>query len=137
MNNMIYIVWNEHNNLGINIIDEQHKGIVSLINSLHFSIVENYSKETLRPIADSLKNYTAIHFKTELYLLQKTKYPELQSHKKLHDQLSAITLRTTVEADNQGDPLILLKFLKEWWLNHINTEDKKYVPHILECLKKC
>ena len=31
---MLYIRWNESNDLGIEIIDEQHRGVVSMFNSI-------------------------------------------------------------------------------------------------------
>jgi len=34
MENNLYIVWNQNNNVGIKIIDEQHRGTISTINSL-------------------------------------------------------------------------------------------------------
>ena len=130
MNNNVYIVWGENNNLGIHIIDEQHKGIVSLINSLHFSIIEKYSNELLKPIAESIKDYTTIHFQTEQHLLQKTNYQELPHHLELHKELIVQTIHYTQQANEHNDPIILLKFLREWWLNHINIEDRKYVSHV-------
>ena len=36
MNNNVFIVWKNSNDCGINIIDEQHRGIVSTINTLFY-----------------------------------------------------------------------------------------------------
>jgi len=41
MNHNILIVWDSSFNLGIPIVDEQHRGIVSTINSLCFAIQNN------------------------------------------------------------------------------------------------
>ncbi len=38
MSNDLYIIWHPDNDLGIPIIDEQHRGLVSAINSLHYFI---------------------------------------------------------------------------------------------------
>lgn len=38
MKGALCIVWSDTNNLGIPIIDEQHRGIISASNSLYFSM---------------------------------------------------------------------------------------------------
>ena len=45
MGNLLYIVWNEKNNIGVPIIDEQHRGIVIAINSLYYFINERRANE--------------------------------------------------------------------------------------------
>jgi hemerythrin len=65
MKNTLYIVWNEYNNLGIAVIDEQHRGIVAIINSLHYFIQEGQGEDVLVPTLGMLEHYTRIHFLTE------------------------------------------------------------------------
>lgn len=131
MNNNIYINWTDKNDTGIKIIDEQHKGVVSLINSLHFSILEKDSEKITAPIAQSIDLYTVIHFKTEQYLLEKAEYKDISGHISIHNDFINSMKRNMSEIE----PAELLRFLKDWWLNHINVEDKKYVPHLLDYLK--
>jgi len=49
MKNILYIVWSDNNSVGIPIIDEQHRGIISTINSLHFFIQAGHGDEILKP----------------------------------------------------------------------------------------
>ncbi len=42
LNHNVFIVWEDKYNVGIPIIDEQHRGIVTTINSLHFGIQHDY-----------------------------------------------------------------------------------------------
>ena len=120
---MLYIVWNESNNLGIPIIDEQHRGIVTIINSLHHCILEGRGKSAMKPVLAMLEQYTVIHFDNEERLMEEAGYPELDAHAALHRDLS---VKTKGFLSQQQDPQEILKFLREWWLGHINSEDRKY-----------
>jgi hemerythrin len=127
MKKTLYIVWSEENEVGIPIIDEQHRGIISTINSLHYFMQTGKSGEIIKPILIMLEQYTIIHFNTEESLIEDAGYPDLENHRKLHDNLLANTRNFFIELNKSEDPAILLKFLKDWWLTHINVEDKKYV----------
>ncbi len=126
MRKNIYIVWNENNNLGIPIIDEQHRGIISSINSLYYFIQSGLADEIIKPTMIVLEQYVKVHFKTEEMLLEEVGYPGIEKHKKLHSgfekEIGALGEKLFKDRDSD----MILKFLKEWWLNHINIEDKKY-----------
>jgi len=57
-NNSLYIVRNEKNDTGIHIIDERHRAIVSLINSLFFFTQENFAEVALTPTLTVLSQYS-------------------------------------------------------------------------------
>jgi hemerythrin-like metal-binding protein len=135
MNNNVYIVWNDTYDLGIRIIDEQHRGIVSLINSFHFLSTNNFEKSVLLSVTESIFHYAIIHFSTEEKILRGTKYPDLQYHETLHDQLKKKSKFKASEVIKYDNPEIYLKFLKEWWLYHINVEDRKYIRHVIDFFK--
>ncbi|MBD3421897.1 MAG: bacteriohemerythrin [Chitinivibrionales bacterium] len=130
MHQHLYIKWSESNDTGIAIIDEQHKGIVSAVNSLHYCISSGYGEEMIKPVMSIIKQYTVLHFGTEEKLLRRFNYPAIEQHLSLHRQLQAETAQKRLEAIDRGDAHIALAFLKEWWLTHINQEDTKYVSYI-------
>ena len=130
MNHLLYIVWKDSNNAGIPIIDEQHRGIVTTINSLHYFIQNGHGDEIITPTLNILLEYTKIHFNTEEKLIIEAGYPALEEHKELHRILVEKTKRISLEADIKNDPAMVLDFLKDWWLNHINVEDRKYMPYL-------
>ncbi len=134
MKQTIYIVWSENNNLGIPIVDEQHRGIISTINSLHYFMQTGQSGEIIKPILIMLEQYTKIHFKTEESILERVNYPDLENHKKLHNNLLAKTRNFIIELNKSENPAVLLKFLRDWWLTHINIEDKKYASLVKSIL---
>lgn len=130
MNEMLYIIWQESNNLGIPIIDEQHRGIVSTINSFHYAIRRGLGLDVLKPTLNILALYTVIHFKSEEELLREAGYPELEAHIRLHEELIRKTREIATESTTFKEPEIALKFLKDWWLGHINRQDRKYASFL-------
>ena len=136
MKNILYIVWSENSNLGISIIDEQHRGIISTINSLYYFVQTGHGNEMVPSILAMIEQYIHIHFKTEEGLMKEAGYPAFGDHVALHKELVEKTKSLAIEASGTKDPDVVLKFLKDWWLNHINTEDRKYGPIVSKLINK-
>ena len=130
MKQELYIAWNDNNFLGIPIIDEQHRSIVAIINTLHYFVEKHMELEVLTPIISTIYQYTIIHFKTEEMMLKEADYPSIDDHILLHKHLVNEMKSVADESTQERDVEPLLKFLKAWWLNHINREDRKYVSFI-------
>ncbi len=128
MQRPLYIIWNDDNKVGIPIIDEQHRGIISTINSLYYFIQSGHGKVVLKPTLVMLQEYTVVHFATEEKLMVEARYPAIEEHMVLHKKLVKETNKISFKANREKEPDIILKFLKEWWLNHIRKEDRKYIP---------
>ncbi len=136
MLNSLYIVWTEKNDLGIPILDEQHRGIISSINSLYYFMHAGQGHEIVEPTLKTLDQYVYVHFKTEEALLHKAGYPETEQHLVLHRGLVEKTRKLSFNIERKQDSKLLLKFLRQWWLGHINQEDKKYVPFVKQLMKQ-
>jgi len=133
MYNSLFIKWQEKNNTGIAIIDEQHRGILSLINSLHYLTEKGtYDSALCTSIRDTIMDYSHIHFITEERLLQTAGYPDLEEHKEMHRKLAQETERIGHAAISENDAKPLLDLMKKWWLKHINEKDMLYVPYLLK-----
>ena len=129
---MLYIVWTAENELGIPIIDEQHRGIVSTINSFYYFIQRGQGPEAVDPTFNVLSQYTRLHFETEEALMAAARYPAFDAHVVLHKELTRKTVYAARGAMSQEDANILLDVLKDWWLGHINREDRKYAPYVVK-----
>lgn len=129
MNNL-FIVWNDSDCFGIPIIDEQHRALVSTINSLHYLLRNNHSKEALPAIINTIREYMKIHTFTEEEIMERTGYPDLSEHKKLHANLSAKSIVTSYKSLLLNDPMEVLDFLKNWWRIHIRQEDRLYISYV-------
>jgi hemerythrin len=130
MKNTLYIIWSDNNNLDIPIIDEQHRGIVSTINTFHFFTQEGQGIDALKPTLVTLGQYITLHFKTEESLMKEAGYPGFNGHIQLHKELLKKTIDIAKTATLHNDTDAVLKFLREWWLGHINVEDRKYAPYV-------
>ena len=127
----VFIIWKDEYNLGIPIIDEQHRGIVTIINSLHFGISNNYISDMLVPIIDTIYNYTDIHFRIEEDCLAKNNYPNVKGHHELHEVLTVTLTNIGKSSAYYKDPYQFLDFLKKWWINHIREEDLIYRNYLI------
>ena len=128
----VFIVWKNEYNLGIPIIDEHHRGIVSIINSLYFGMQNNYVRDILSPIVDMMDDYARIHFQIEEDFLEKMNYPDLKNHKALHLELSANSKKLGHDSILGRDSHHYMDFLKQWWINHIRKEDLKFRDHLFK-----
>ena len=126
----VFINWNPSYNLGIPIIDEHHRGIVSVINSLHFGMQKNYVKDMLLPIFDMILNYTRIHFQIEEGFLEKIDFPNMAKHRELHYALTTELSATKRNIILDKDPYQFMDFLRQWWINHICIEDLTFRNHL-------
>jgi len=122
----VFIVWKPEYNLGIPIIDEQHRGIVTIINSLSFGMQYDRIKTTLKPTVDMMESYAQIHFQTEEIFLELMDYPLIEEHKQSHQELTSKLNSVGISSLLNRDPYQLMDFLKKWWIDHICTKDFEY-----------
>lgn len=127
---MELIEWSDKYLVGYNEIDNQHKGLVILINELYTLMTKGKSKENLEIIFDHLTDYTKEHFSMEEMMMKKYAYPDYEQHKLEHmkfvDRLNGF--RSDFKNNKVTISIEVLNFLKDWLLNHILVTDKKYMP---------
>jgi len=133
---MSHWIWDSSLDLGIEIIDSQHKHIVEFINELYDA---HRSKDSLliSQALIGLTDYTITHFAFEEELIMLAKYPLTNEHKNVH---AAFTSRIEKYKDlhEQGLDIArpLSSELKMWLTQHIKIEDKKYVPYVKKGFNK-
>ncbi|MDR2207606.1 MAG: hemerythrin family protein [Azoarcus sp.] len=133
----LFIQWQNKSNTGVPLLDEQHRGLVSIINSLYF-LTERGTCDIVLCISacKTIKSASRIHFLTEERILQAAEYPDLENHIEIHKKLTIELERSEKEALINNDPMVFLKFLKKWWVEHINEDDMDYVPCLREYEKR-
>jgi hemerythrin-like metal-binding protein len=133
VNSALYIVWSDENRLGIPVIDEQHRGIVSLINSFYHFVKRGEARKVMLPVLAALVYSTSVHFMTEEELITSAGYTHAQEHIELHKTLMKRTKLIAREAASNADvDLEALAFLKDWWLGHINGADRQYARCVID-----
>jgi hemerythrin len=125
---MAFIDWNGSLSVGVQQIDNEHKKLVDLVNTLNDSMKTGKSKETLQNVFSELVDYTIKHFTNEEMLMQKVKYGNLAVHKREHDELTkkARVLKDDFIAGKMMISIEVRDFLKNWIINHIQKTDKLY-----------
>ncbi len=123
---MRFIEWNDNFITGVHECDIQHKKIINVFNAIYDAIRLNINKRALKDSFNSLINYFDKHFTLEENLMEKYGYPELQEHREEHKKLRETIDKFMQKPEEEINYLEVLKYLKNWWVNHIITMDKKY-----------
>ena len=123
------IAWKDYYSVGDESLDAQHKQLLGIINELYSAIEQGADRLAVRPILDRLLQYTLTHFKHEEEVMSAHDYPGLAQHKAFHDKMRQRTIDYCENADlvTGRD---LFSFLKQWWCNHIQEQDKDYAPYL-------
>ncbi len=131
---MELIVWSPSFSVGIAKLDEQHKKIIAMINLLRSKPEVDVRSETVSELLTRLTNYASGHFTTEEQLLVEYGYPELATHKEAHKayRMKVVALCQDTMDRNASVPEELLRFLGDWWVNHILGADMKYSSFLME-----
>jgi len=124
---MALIEWNNQYSVGLNLLDDQHKKLFQLLNTLHDAMKNGKGRDLLGKTLDELISYTVTHFRTEEELFDKHKYVGAIKHKAEHAELTkqAVDLKKRFDG---GAVLTLevMNFLRDWLNTHIMGSDKKY-----------
>lgn len=120
--------WNKNLELGIDIIDEQHKKLVELLNQLALHLSTGTNQLELEELIKELTSYANYHFKTEEAIWEKNLKDDI-SVKKHHEEHSRF-LDKILEIYNSKksyESIIesILKYLITWLALHILDSDRK------------
>ncbi|MDJ0880071.1 MAG: bacteriohemerythrin [Gammaproteobacteria bacterium] len=126
------IIWTEEFSVGHKQLNDQHLKIVSFINELIESPI-NDQVDALKCISRMLE-YSKEHLEYEEGLLERHNYPEASSHSIIH-QFYVRKVENFLKMSFHEPHIFrteVLSFLKEWWTYHILEEDMKYRPFLEE-----
>jgi len=122
--------WKDDYAIGVALIDEQHKHLFQIGNSIYTLLedkvlIDKYDK--IIPILQDLKEYTKYHFQTEEEYMIQSRYPKFLTHKVDHDdfinKIEEVEL-TDIDADQEKYIREILVFVFDWILEHILKNDK-------------
>ena len=131
---MSIIQWKKTYNIGIGLIDDQHKKLIEILNELYEAHKSGTGKDLVNISLEKLVEYTYYHFDAEENMLRANNYPDLQSHIKEHNQFKEKITGFLNESKN-GNLLLSIKtidYLKDWTINHILGTDKEYSDYLLD-----
>jgi hemerythrin len=125
---MPLIEWDDEKlSVGVELIDNQHKMLIHIINQLSKAIDSN-DLTVITQVFTQLYDYTEYHFSTEetCFGLLNNKDTDIHilQHRNFIKKLSSIKDKHDKEKTLPAD---LLLFLTDWLVSHIQVEDRKFI----------
>jgi hemerythrin-like metal-binding protein len=126
------IEWTAALEVGVAIVDEQHKRLVEMLNTLGKAIDENRGRDVIMGIVEEMKQYAQSHFQTEEEAMEATDYPKRSPHKQEHDSFieEVLDAADALESGGKITPQEVWAFLRNWLTDHIQGSDKAFGPHL-------
>jgi hemerythrin len=124
-------VWTAQLEIGIEVIDKQHRRIVEYINQLDDARSSGHPREEIGKVVSELVDYTLSHFAFEESMQEEAGYPFIKAHKKVHDLFAQRVSEYQARFDRGEDVSKELNSLLVTWLfNHIKRDDADYVESV-------
>lgn len=129
---MEQVAWAADFEVGVGSIDEQHKRLVEMLNTLGQAIGAGQGKDAIMGIVEEMKHYAVHHFKTEEDAMEATGYPKRSQHKQEHDTFieQVLDAADALESGGKITPREVWAFLHKWLIEHILDSDKAMGTHL-------
>ena len=129
------IVFDESLYTGNELIDSEHKELISRVNKLVESCEQGTEKMTAIKTLDFLMDYTEYHFTDEEKLQKEVGYDQLDAHHAKHEEFkqSISELREMLEEEEGPSEAFVSavnKNITDWLVNHIQKWDKAIADFI-------
>ena len=122
------VEWTDTLSVGIDVIDDDHKGLIDIINRVLAAEREGTS---VKWALGELATYANDHFTREEKMMEAANYPDLAAHKKTHEAFVEWlqSLRTVYGADPGAEYYLaetMREYLQTWLTDHIMKVDAEY-----------
>ncbi|MEH6625261.1 MAG: hemerythrin family protein [Motiliproteus sp.] len=144
------IFWQDKMSVANEQIDDEHKYLFCLINTVELSLKLEGEEETLGQVIDQLIDYTQLHFDHEEKIQIKMKYPRHHEHRIEHLQIlenlqvlkEQLTQKTESSGENSDEVKSLKKklskatekeivqLMREWVLDHVLKKDQDMTKYL-------
>ena len=131
---MALIEWKDKFSVKVQLFDEHHQQLISIINQLHSATELGKTPRELNIIFSKLVEYTHIHFDSEETLLRQYHFPGIHDQENEHANFieSLKDLRKSFKDGNENIDHKVLEFLQNWLLSHILDSDMAYSTFLNE-----
>ncbi len=132
------LVWTGNLSVGVKEFDDDHKRLLRMINELGAAIRAAgahgpVEEEEIEITLHRLENYTQYHCAREEELMAKTRFPDIEDHRREHQFFFATIAEMSQRFRGSTDPrhaTELMQFMYDWLTNHIYVTDMKYASHL-------
>lgn len=131
---MTYFVWNHDLSTGHELIDDDHRKLIGLINALHAAIEQKEEKNIIGKVIDNLILYSQVHFEREEEEMLRIHYSGYAEHKRQHGEFIQ-EVNGIKKGFDKGIPVnstYVEKMLSDWFRKHIAQTDKKLADVLID-----
>lgn len=124
---MSLVTWKDTLSVGVDMIDDQHRTLIELLNQLDERVRVGVAPMVLSGALDRLIWHTAMHFADEEALMKSNSYPMAAAHVTEHYGLVkvAINLQKRLAGSpgelTEGD----MMFMRDWLQHHVQGSDRR------------
>jgi hemerythrin len=124
--------WDDHFSVGDDLMDNQHKKFIEILNKFQASFNEGKEIEISINILDELIYYSISHFNDEEEFMKSIDFPGLEDHILLHINFKKklLEFRNKIRNDHREVHMEIMNFLKKWWQFHIMEKDMRYFDFV-------
>jgi len=124
---MSFLQWKDEYSVGIESMDDEHREMISLINSTYDKLGPDADPEQIDDCLAEIFNTISMHFALEERIMRNAAYAEFEAHKNDHEELLD-RLRDLMD-DFYADPVTgtktLEQSLSDWFAGHFSTFDAR------------
>lgn len=126
---MVVVLWDKNLSVGVEILDEQHKTLINVLNDLYTAISKNKGSDILYQYFCEFLEHSKIHFACEEAYMQDINYSGFYNHKMEHEAIlsKAIQHKETYDICKTFLSTEHLQFIRAWMIHHMACTDQKYV----------
>lgn len=131
------MIWKEKYKIGVPQIDTQHEELFSrvttFVETLRSDKEWDVKVASVNETLNFMKDYVVTHFRDEEAFQEKIGYPELDKHRKIHNDMVAYVGMIS-ERCEKGDlsEILMQQFagkLVTWLVNHVVADDQKIADY--------
>lgn len=131
------MLWKDKYELGVPLIDEQHKELFRRVEAFMQILRSSDSWENkvqgVNETLEFMKNYVVEHFRDEEAYQRSIGYPNSDSHKKVHADMVKYVVEVSEEYARSGyNEQLMQQFagkLLAWLINHVASEDQRIADY--------
>jgi diguanylate cyclase (GGDEF)-like protein/hemerythrin-like metal-binding protein len=113
------ITWTAAHDVGVRMIDKQHRQLAEHINDLAASLRRGDDPAAISQKLETALSYTRHHFESEERLMDKFGFKDAAAHAQLLDDLQSFSAGWDIRSLS-----LTARFLQEWLLHHVETADR-------------
>jgi hemerythrin len=124
--------WRDEYSINVSEMDNDHKRLFEISNRLYEAINSGANRSELENILNLIINHTGQHFEREENLMEKHNSPERDIQHKQHELFRETVLeyKRKFKSNEIEIDMHFINLLKDWVINHILSEDRKYGIHL-------